>query len=132
MDEIRVLGTFSPSELADTPIQNEFRKLPFLPACCRTERISIRIPHPLAAPPHPDNLEWHQDGGGAAGTTKHMIIWASETPTNLKTSSGVEVDINPLDVVWFDNTLVFHKQPQGTDEAKRWFVSVRCSGVPIK
>jgi len=75
------------------------------------------------------NLEWHQDGGGDAGTTKHMVIWACEMPTDLKLSTGEIFSTSPFDLVWIDNTKCFHKQPTGTNEATRWFCAIRCSGV---
>lgn len=122
--EVRVLGRFHPSLLQSEVIEAELR--PLLPACCARERISVRVP--MGIIPHPDNLQWHQDGGGSAGTTKHMVIWASEDPTHLRTSDGEVVFIEPYELVWYDNTLAFHKQPEGTNERTRWFVAVRCSG----
>ena len=122
--EVRVLGRFIPSEWTSETIEREIR--PLLPSCCRCERVSVRVPQGIL--PHPDNLEWHQDGGGAEGTTKHMVVWASEHPTELRSSGGELRTAQPGDVVWFDNTKAFHRQPRGTDETRRWFVSVRCSG----
>jgi len=127
--EACVLGRFEPGEYQEDRIEREFRALPFLPACCRKERISVRVPHDRAAAPNPDNLAWHQDGGGPAGTTDHMVIWSSEMPTNLRSSSGELFPIEPFDVVWFNNRIAFHKQPEGTDETRRWFVAIRCSGA---
>jgi hypothetical protein len=127
VSEVRVLGRFTPSLLNPDVIQAELR--PLLPPCCARERISVRIPHPLAPDPHPDNLEWHQDGGGLAGTTHHMVVWASETPTELRTSEGELFTAQPGELVWYDNTKAYHRQPRGTNEASRWFVAVRCSGA---
>lgn len=127
MSEVRVLGRFIPSSLNPDVIQAEIR--PLLPPCCQLERIGVRTPHPQAPAPHPDNLEWHQDGGGSAGTTHHMVVWASEMPTELRTSTGDVVTVQPGDLVWFNNTLAQHRQPRGTDETSRWFVAVRCSGA---
>ena len=79
-------------------------------------------------PPY-DNLQWHQDGGGSAGTTKHMVVWAVEMPTELKTSAGERIYTQPFDLVWFDNTKAFHRQPTGTNEHTRWWCGIRCSGV---
>lgn len=128
-NEVKVLGEFHPSSLQAEVIEKELR--PLLPPCCQRERISFRIPHERAGRPHPDNMEWHQDGGGAAGTSKHMIVWASECPTHLKTSEGEVIPTEPYTLIWFDNTLAFHKQPPDTDETTRWFVSIRCSGEMI-
>jgi hypothetical protein len=127
VDEIRVLGRFVPSLYQQEVIQAEIR--PLLPPCCQREAIGVRVPHDRAPAPHPDNLQWHQDGGGAEGTTKHMVIWASEQPTELRTSAGALVSVAPFEMVWFDNTKAFHRQPAGTDEQRRWFVSIRCSGA---
>jgi hypothetical protein len=127
--EIVILGAFAPSAWTPEVIEQEFREWPGLPACCRRERISVRIPHDRAPSPHPDNLEWHQDGGGAAGTTQHMVVWASEQPTELRTSDGALFETPLGSVVWFDNTKACHRQPRGTDEARRWFVAIRCSGA---
>lgn len=125
--ELAILGTFHPSEWTPDVIEQEFRRLPCLAECCRRERVSVRIPQGI--PPHPNNLEWHQDGGGADGTTKHMVVWASEAPTELKTSDGQLFETPRASVVWFDNTRAWHRQPRGTDEGTRWFVAIRCSGV---
>lgn len=125
LDEVKVLGRFVPSLYQSEIIEQEIRC--FLRPCCRAERISVRVP--MGIVPHPDNLQWHQDGGGPAGTTRHMVIWASERPTEIRTSAGELVVIHPHDVVWFNNDRAQHRQPAGTDEWSRWFVSVRCSGV---
>jgi hypothetical protein len=123
--EIVVLGRFVPTLLQSEVIEAEMR--PLLPLCCQRERISVRIP--MGITPHPDNLEWHQDGGGSAGTTRHMVVWASEQPTHLKDSIGARAETQPFDLVWFDNTVAWHRQPTGTDETRRWFAAVRCSGA---
>ena len=120
-DEVRILGRFVPSELTTEVIQTEIR--PLLPPCCQRERISVRVPQ--GVPPHPDNLAWHQDGMPAY----HMVIWANEDSTEIQTSDGASCRGAPYDVVWFDNTKVLHRQPTGTNESTRWFVSVRCSGA---
>lgn len=125
--EARVLGSFTPREWQSDVIEQGFRALDFLPPCCRKERVSVRIP--MGIPPMSDNLEWHQDGGGPEGTTDHMVIWASEQPTELRDSEGHLFDIAPLEVVWFNNRKAFHRQPRGTDENVRWFVAIRCSGA---
>lgn len=122
-----MLGRFVPSTLDQDRIQIEIR--PLLPACCQRERISVRVPDPRSPAPHPDNLEWHQDGGGAAGTTHHMVVWASETPTELRLPDGRLFTAEPYEIVWFDNTVCWHRQPTGTNEQRRWFVAVRCSGA---
>lgn len=121
MEEVRILGHYRPSVFQAETIEAELRA--FLPPCCRCERISVRYPNGTI--PHPDNLEWHQDGMPA----KHMVIWASEQPTELRLSDGTLITPDPFDVVWFDNEHAWHKQPQGTRPADRWFVSVRCSGA---
>lgn len=127
MAEIAILGTFTPVEWTPEAIEQAFRRLPFLAACCQRERVSVRIPQGIA--PHPNNLEWHQDGGGADGTTQHMVVWASDRPTELRTSDGHPF-VTPVGaVVWFDNTKAWHRQPRGTDESHRWFVAIRCSGA---
>jgi predicted HAD superfamily phosphohydrolase YqeG len=56
-----------------------------------------------------------------------MVVWASESPTQLKIDDQ-EVVIQPFEVVWFDNTIVFHRQPEDTNEQTRWFAAVRCVG----
>lgn len=123
--EARSLGRFIPSSLQSEVIEAEVR--PLLPVCCRCERISVRIPQGIV--PHPDNLEFHQDGGGSEGTTKHMVVWASEMPTEIEDSNGSQIKFEPFDLIWFDNCKVRHRQPRQTNELTRWFVSVRCSGA---
>lgn len=127
MREVEVLGPFIPSQLQSEAIEMEVRQ--HLPPCCAKERVSVRVPHDRAPDPHPDNLEWHQDGGGPLGTTAHMVVWASEQPTEIKLSDGSVFVAEPCELVWFDNCVVFHRQPHGTDEKRRWFMAVRCSGV---
>ncbi len=126
-DEVRVLGRFEPSSYQSEIIETEIKA--HLPKCCATERISVRVPDPRGVTPHPDNLQWHQDGGGTAGTVRHMIVWANEQPTEIKTSTGLIIKPKPNDLVWFNNDVVQHKQPTGTDETRRWFVCIRCSGT---
>ena len=123
--EIRFLGRFVPSLLQSEVIEAEIR--PLLPPCCQRERISVRIP--MGIEPHADNMEWHQDGGGRLGTTRHMVVWASEQPTELQLSTGSCITPAAFDLVWFDNDVVFHRQPRHTRINDRWFVSVRCSGA---
>lgn len=126
MIAIRVLGRYVPAEWNIDAIEQEFRRLACLPDCCRRERIEVRIPQGVE--PHPNNLEWHQDGGGAEGCCKHMIVWASESPTELKDSDGSLFTAEPGDVVWFDNTTAYHRQPRGTNQQSRYFAAIRCSG----
>lgn len=123
--EIRVLGHYVPSAYQSEIIETEIRS--FLPDCCKRERISVRVP--MGIEPMSDNLKWHQDGGGPEGTTRHMVIWASETPTHLRYSDKTVAIVMPFEVVWFNNDTVFHRQPSDANEKTRWFVSIRCSGV---
>jgi hypothetical protein len=127
VSEYRVLGTFVPSEWQPEAIQREI--VPLLPPCCQRERINVRIPHERAPEPPAANLEWHQDGGGVDGTTRHIVVWASEQPTDIQTSDGEVFTGQPCDLVWVDNDRAYHKQPRGTNEQRRWFVAVRCSGA---
>lgn len=123
--DVEIIGRFIPSLLQSEIIETEVKR--YLPPCCARERVSVRIPDPRV-PVHPDNIEWHQDGGGAAGTTRHMVVWASEMPTEIRREDGTLFQAEPFDLVRFDNTRVFHRQPTGTDEGRRWFMAVRCSG----
>ena len=122
--EIRSLGMFHPSEWKIETIQSELRRL--LPPCCRCENIGVAAQNQTSI--HPDNQQWHQDGGGPAGTTRHMVVWASETPTFLKDSMGVEFRGEPEELIWFDNDRAYHRQPMDIHPETRWFVAVRCSG----
>lgn len=125
--EYRVLGAFRPTRLQSEVIEAEIG--PYLPACCRRERIGVRTPHEHAPDPAPANLEWHQDGGGVEGTTRHIVLWASEQPSEVKTSDGERFTGQPYDLVWIDNDHAFHRQPCGTNEQQRWFLAIRCSGA---
>lgn len=124
-EEAKSLGVFRPSLFQSEVIETEIR--PLLPKCCRCERISVREPNGIE--PMYDNLQWHQDGGGPEGTTRHMVVWASEMPTELRLSDGTLATFEPFDLVWFDNDHAFHRQPENTRPSHRWFVSIRCSGV---
>ena len=125
--EYRVLWTFVPSRLQSEVIEAEIKA--HLPPCCARERVGVRTPHALAPEPPPANLEWHQDGGGLEGTTRHIVVWASEQPTEIQTSDGQEFIGQPYELVWVDNDHAFHRQPRGTNEQQRWFLAVRCSGA---
>lgn len=121
----RVLCQFRPSEYAIEVIQAELR--PLLPACCRCERISVRTPE--TEPAHPNNLEWHQDGGGYEGTVRHMVCWANVLPTHVRDAEKNEATVQPFDLVWFNNDVCEHKQPRDTHLVERWFAAIRCSGA---
>ncbi len=123
LGEFRVFGHCVPSRLDATVIMDELR--PLLPACCQRDKISVREPEALI---HPDNLAWHHDGGGTAGSVRHMVVWASEMPTQIQRSDGTEFQGDPFDLVWFNNDVAKHRQPDGTNPSTRWFASVRCSG----
>ncbi len=127
MTAVRSLGPFRPTALQSELIETQIK--PLLPACCARERVSVRIPDARVTP-HPDNLQWHQDGGGPAGTVRHMVVWASEQPTEVQLPTGETVTGVPFELIWFNNDLVRHRQPTGTNEGTRWFASVRCSGDP--
>ena len=114
---------FVPSKYEPEVIQEEIR--PLLDRCCQCERISVRIPREAAPDPAYDNLQWHRDGFPAC----HMVVWSSEMPTEIRTSAGEELQFQPFDLIWFDNTKAQHRQPMNTNEKTRWFVSVRCSGA---
>lgn len=121
-----MIGRFVPSLLQSEVIEVEIKAV--LPDCCRRERVSVRVPDHRSTV-HPDNVEWHQDGGGKAGTTRHMIVWATEQPTEIRLADGSFFSGQPFDLVWFDNDAVQHRQPFGTNEGRRWFVAIRCSGA---
>lgn len=124
-EEIRSLGVFHPSQMQIETIQRELR--PMLPPCCQRENIGVAAQNQTSI--HPDNQQYHQDGGGPAGTIRHMVVWATETPTHLRDSSGREFTPEPFEVIWLDNDRVHHKQPIGIHPESRWFVAVRCSGA---
>jgi hypothetical protein len=98
-----------------------------LPPCCGREAITVR--EPSEAIPPDENLQWHQDGGGPLGGVKHMVIWSSEMPTELRLSTGEIYPIEPFDMVWYDNWVAFHRQPANTRPRHRWFVAVACGGT---
>lgn len=125
MPEMQVLGRYVPSAYQSEIIETEIKA--FLPPCCQCERVSVRVPNGVE--PMYDNLQWHQDGGGPAGTIRHMVVWASEMPTELRASTGTELATNAFDVIWYDNDRAFHRQPANTRPSVRWFVSIRCSGA---
>lgn len=121
--DVECLGTFRPSILQSEVIEAEIR--PLLPSCCQRERIGVRTP--MGIVPHPDNLEWHHDGGGVDGEVRHMIVWASEKPTELLLPNGVHYTPAPFALTLFNNDVVKHRQPQNTNEHTRWFAGIRCS-----
>lgn len=117
--DVSVIGRFVPSELDAAAIERELR--PLLPSCCQRGQLGVRLPQGLA--PHPDNLQWHRDQG-----VQHIVLWASEDPTEVRTAEGVRVPTAPFDLVLIDNTRAEHRQPAGTNERTRWFAAVRCGG----
>ena len=122
-----MLGRFVPSRLQSEVIEAEVR--PYLPPCCARERIGVRTPHAQAPDPPENNLNWHQDGGGLEGTTRHIVVWASEDPTQIRRSDGTEFVGQPYELVWVNNDYAYHRQPRGTNEQQHWFLAVRCSGA---
>lgn len=118
-----MLGRFVPSEFVKETIEREVKA--HLAPCCACERVGVRVPHAQAVISPDDNRAWHQDGMPAY----HMVVWASEMPTEIQQSDGTLFTGEPFDLVWFDNTKAFHRQPAGTDETRRWFLAVRCSGA---
>lgn len=118
-----MLGRFVPSEFVKETIEREVKA--HLDPCCACERVGVRVPHAQAVVSPEDNRAWHQDGMPAY----HMVVWASEMPTEIRTSDGDIYVGEPFDLVWFDNTKAFHRQPSGTDETRRWFLAVRCNGT---
>ncbi len=121
--DMRVIGHCVPTRLDASIIMAELR--PLLPPCCQRDKISVREPGSMI---HPDNLAWHHDGGGTAGSVRHMVVWASEMPTQIQSADGAEMSGEPYDLVWFNNDVAKHRQPEGTNPDTRWFAAVRCSG----
>ena len=126
--EAQVLGRFVPSELSESRIKEELR--PLLPPCCCAQTIGVRAAH--GYPVEPLNLEWHQDGFNEAGErvkpVAHLILWANETPTEIRTSTWELLQFEPFDLIQVDNYKAFHRQPAGTNPHSRWFVLVHCLG----
>lgn len=118
---VRMLGRFQPTEFEITTIEQEWRAvvMPQLPACCQEGRLSVRVPQ--GQPDEPGNLAWHRDQD-----VRHLTVWASEQPTEIRLPSGDTVQPMPCRVTWLDNQIVDHRQPADTDRLSRWFVSVRC------
>ncbi len=128
MLEAQALGMYVPSAFQPDIIESEIRA--YLPPCCKRERISVRVPPAERLLPNIDNLHWHQDGGGAEGTTHHMVVWASANPTEIQLSAGQVCVFAPFQVIWYNNYQVRHRWPvMGAINPNRWFVSVRCSGA---
>ena len=123
--EVYSLGFYWPSRLQSEIIETEVKA--HLGVCCRCERVGIRIPSETE--PHPDNLEWHQDGGGPDGITRHMVVWATEMPTELRLSDNIFFTGKPYELIWFNNYIVWHRQPKNTRPMERWFLAIRCSGA---
>jgi hypothetical protein len=122
----RVIAQFVPSVFQPEVIQSEMR--PLLPDCCRQRNINVRIPSETMPSYTPDQLDpktWHYDFDGVC---THMIVWASESPTEILTEEGLELRFNPFDLVWFDNRKAMHRQPRMT-QPTRWFACVQCEGT---
>lgn len=121
----RVLGLFRPSVLDPAAIELELpavlRQLG-APGCCLSGRLGIRVPS-AGVQKLAGNLVWHQDEGPG-----HMIVWASEAPTELELSDGRPWAAKPFEVLWFDNRAIRHRQPADTPDLTRWFLAIRCAG----
>lgn len=74
------------------PVDREIRDL--LPECCRSKSIDIRPPSDVI--PDPDNMLWHQDGGGPEGVYRHMVVWASEDPTEFAAIIGQDAEVRKI------------------------------------
>ena len=76
--------------------------------------------------PHSEATSWHQDGDLTAGfPLKHgLILWASNTPTELKTPDGQVWRPKPGQVIYVENAEVHHRQPPDAC-SRRWLFRQR-------
>lgn len=125
-----MLGEYRPSLWDRDALEQEFRRLAFLPECCRRQRLEVRGPHPI--PPATAHL-WHRDSDSdvpdAPGGLLHLVMWASEAPTEFRQRvDGPVHAFRPFDVVFVDNVAWWHRTPPGADHRTRWFMAIRCTG----
>jgi hypothetical protein len=128
-ETLRVLGQYQPSEWNRDVIEQEVRRLGCLPACCRQQRMEIRGPSPHA--PATTHL-WHRDSDtdvpDAPGRLTHLVMWASEDPTEFVNETGMIQSFEPYDLVWMDNVAWWHRSPPAANHLTRWFIGIRCNG----
>jgi hypothetical protein len=127
-NNVRLIGRFVPDELSREGIQAGLRSL--LPACCR--RMPINVRNPGASPAYEagqlNPQSWHVDFEGPRGNVKHMTVWATEDPTEVRDRGGTVFRFNPFDLIWFDNFEMEHRQPTTVRHGHRWFACVQCTG----
>jgi hypothetical protein len=71
-----------------------------------------------------DGAQWHQDGDyGHIGMDHGIILWSSITPTQIK-QDGVIATPRPFEVIYFDNTAVYHRRPPEAPR-DRWMYRMR-------
>jgi hypothetical protein len=115
------LGQYHPSEWSCPVIDREMRALACIPSCCRTVALEIRQPSPIR-PMTAD--QWHRDF--QTPPVEHLVLWATESPTEILTDDGKILRFDPYDVVWINNQGPLHRMPPSADCATRWFTCFRC------
>lgn len=75
---------------------------------------------------NPRATSWHQDGDLVAGSLMDdtLVLWASNTPTEIKDKDGKVWIPKPYEIVMFKNLDVFHRRPQECPRV-RWLFRQR-------
>lgn len=78
--------------------------------------------------PHSEATSWHQDGDLTQDfpLDHGLILWATNTPTELKLPSGEVVRPRPYEVIFVRNRDVHHRQPPDAKRV-RWLFRQRVS-----
>lgn len=71
-----------------------------------------------------DSKIWHHDCGGGS---RYILVWATESPTEIRESSGLIYRAIPYMVTLLNNRLVEHRAPPSAyrKENNRWFAVAR-------
>lgn len=71
------------------------------------------------------DLQWHQDGDtSGAEMNCGLVVWASNTPTQVKLADGTIIQAEPYEVVHIRNRECVHRRPPNCPRV-RWFFRQR-------
>jgi len=116
-----VLGTYTP-EVYDFRIRAELRAFTARQGLhshpeLAGDGISVRGPDHIS---HGNVKAWHHDANQILADTLGIVLWSSETPTEILGSDGTVYQPAPFEVVLIRNSEVHHRQPD-TIGTNRWF-----------
>ena len=75
----------------------------------------------MTAVPGSEGTGWHRDGDTSPGANMNhrLILWASDTPTLIKTPDGTVFQPLPFQLIIINNMEVLHRRPDNAP-LRRW------------